>query len=101
MPVRLMWAATSADNEQVGGRGCTPHRHPPNLVWTMVSFHTLGPHPLDDVHPPAPTNKSPIGPDGVDGLAADLWQAADRGQLRLDYQPSVDLRSGALLGLEA
>ena len=34
-------------------------------------------------------------------LAADLAGAVDRGELRLHYQPIVDLRSGAINGVEA
>lgn len=34
-------------------------------------------------------------------LAADLQGAVDRGELRLTYQPIVDLRSGAITGVEA
>jgi len=45
---------------------------------------------------------------GLDGLVvarhllkADVGAAADRGELVLDYQPVVDLETGALVGLEA
>lgn len=34
-------------------------------------------------------------------LENDLWQAADSGQLRLNYQPQVELRSGRIVGVEA
>lgn len=35
------------------------------------------------------------------GLATDLDQALKQGELRLEYQPKVDIRSGAICGMEA
>ena len=77
----------------------------------MVSFHALGPHPLDDVMPPAgtPNQAGHLAHATSKGAAAamagrlgvDLWQAVEQRQLRLVYQPAVDLKSGALAGLEA
>ncbi|EMH4163545.1 EAL domain-containing protein [Pluralibacter gergoviae] len=34
-------------------------------------------------------------------LTNDLWSAAERGELRLHYQPKVETRSGAIVGFEA
>lgn len=35
------------------------------------------------------------------GIATRLWRAADEGELRLHYQPELDLRTGGRLGAEA
>lgn len=34
-------------------------------------------------------------------LTNDLWSAAERGELRLHYQPKIETRSGAIVGFEA
>ncbi len=41
--------------------------------------------------------------EAIDGLelGPDLYQAAGRGELRLEYQPIIDLRSGAAVAVEA
>ena len=34
-------------------------------------------------------------------LESDLWHALEKGELRLNYQPQIDLRSGRIIGVEA
>jgi PAS domain S-box-containing protein len=50
---------------------------------------------------PGPQAAQPASADAMSGLGRDLAGAMERCELRLDYQPSVDLKTGALVGMEA